>query len=323
MNLITVGDITDTWYKLRLRGLKFILSKFNFFAQKRVESVFNVLEINSANYWDIPEIKRHWNQLISGEPDTLYEDYVFKKFLYNKKNLKMLSIGCGGGHHEIRFAKYENFDSIIGIDLAPKLIEKANKVAREQGYLNLKYELHDFYKLPLNKHAYDVIHFYASLHHFKPIDLILQKVKNALKKDGYLIIHEYVGPNRFQFPKEQIKVINELLNTIPKQLCTKYLSNKVKQKVYTPGLLRMILADPSEAADSQSIRPVLKKLFTPIKEVELGGNIMHLLFKDIAHHFVEPSNDAMAILKYVFEAEKDYRQKSQSDFIFGVYRFQI
>jgi len=85
----------------------------------------------------------------------------------------------------------------------------------------------------------------------------------------------------------------------------------------------MILADPSEAADSESIRPVLKKLFTPIKEVELGGNILQLLFKDIAHHFAEPTNEGMAILKAVFEAEKAYQQKGQSDFIFGVYSLPV
>ena len=320
MNLINFGDIDDTIYKLKLRGLSFILSKFNFLARKRVESAFNQVDINFTNYWDIPEIKAHWNYLISGNPNCLYEDYVVSKVLSDKENLKMLSIGCGGGHHELRFAKYNNFSSILGIDLAPKLIEKANKMANENGYSNLKYEVHNFYDFKLENQTFDVIHFYANLHHLKPVNAVLEKVKIALKKDGYLIIHEYVGADRFQFSKYQIKAVNELLKSIPKNLRTKYLTNSIKRKIHIPGLIRMILADPSEAVDSNSIRPMLQKRFSSIIEVELGGNILQLLFKDIAHHFVNPTNDGLHILKRTFEKEKEFIDTKKSDFIFGIYQ---
>lgn len=320
MNLINKGDITDIFYKLKTRGLNFIVSKTNFIAKKRVKSAFNRLEINSVNYWDIPKINKHWNQLISGDPECYYEKFVCDNFLLGKPNLKMLSIGCGGGHHELRFAQNADFQSILGIDIAPKLIEKANNNAKKEGYEYLRYEVQDFYQMPLENNTFDSIHFYGSLHHFKPINLVLEKVKKALKKDGYLIIHEYVGPNRFQFEKVQIRLINKLLQTIPKQLRTKYITNRVKQKIYAPGLVRMILADPSEAADSASIRPTLNDLFISVKEVELGGNILQLLFKDIAHHFSEATDMKMDILNAVFEAENEYINNGKSDFIFGIYR---
>ncbi|MFN8255227.1 MAG: methyltransferase domain-containing protein [Bacteroidales bacterium] len=320
MNLITIEDFKEAAYKLKLRGFRFILSKFNFQSKNRTISAFNQTDIETANYWDIPKIKNHWNNLISGDENCGYEDFVVSEYLSDRFNLKMLSIGCGGGHHELRFAKYPNFSSITGIDIAPLLIAKANKISEEQGFTNLNYKVADFYKLEANNQEYDVVHFYASLHHFKPTAQILEKVKKILKKDGYLIVHEYVGANRFQFPGHQIYAINDLLQKIPEKFRIKYKSQQVKTKFVVPGLITMFLADPSEAADSESIRPNLKKLFSTVYEAELGGNLLQLLFKDIAHHFVQTTDETSKILTDVFEAEKVYIENKSSDLIFGIYQ---
>ena len=83
------------------------------------------------------------------------------------------------------------------------------------------------------KGYFDIVFFHASLHHFDKIhDFVAGKIKNSLKSDGLLVINEYVGPTRLQFPKHQIRKINEALSVIPKDYRARYKSNTLKNKLF-------------------------------------------------------------------------------------------
>ncbi len=80
----------------------------------------------------------------------------------------------------------------------------------------------------------------------------------------------------------------------------------------------MIIADPSECVDSAAIKKAVHNMFKTEEEAELGGNLLMLLLKDIAHHFV--NEKANMVLEHLFTIEDEYLKKNSSDFIFGVYR---
>ena len=61
----------------------------------------------------------------------------------------------------------------------------------------------------------------------------------------------------------------------------------VKNKIYGSGIIRMVLADPSECIDSENILPSIHKHYETIYEVGYGGNIIKMALKDLSHHFVE------------------------------------
>lgn len=103
-----------------------------------------------------------------------------------------------------------------------------------------------------------------------------------------------------------------------------YKSSKIKKRVYRPGLLRMLLTDPSEAIDSESILPSLHNHFEIIEEKTLGWNITQLLFKDISHHFYNNSTQTTQILDFIFnEEDKFVNETDKSDGIFGIYKPKI
>jgi len=59
----------------------------------------------------------------------------------------------------------------------------------------------------------------------------------------------------------------------------------VKNKIYGSGIIRMVLADPSECIDSENILPSIHKHYETIYEVGYGGNIIKMALKDLSHHF--------------------------------------
>ena len=309
------------YFKIKQRGIEYIFSKFSLRKNTRVKNTFNQVNIEASNYWIIPEIKEYWNKIITENPHQEYADYVVEKYLKNETNLKMLSLGCGDGNHEIKFAKHSNFSDIKGIDLAPKLIEEANRNASQNNFKNLKYEVANIYDCNFEDNFFDVILFHSSLHHFKNLEKLLGEIiKKTLKKNGILVIHEYVGPDRIQWTNEQLKEVNFILSTFPEKYKKRFKLNSLKAKAFRSGKLRMIISDPSEAVESSAILQTIHNHFKIEEEKYLGGNLLMPLFKDIAHNFLDGSDETKNILQQVFEKEKIFIKTHQSDFVFGVYR---
>jgi ubiquinone/menaquinone biosynthesis C-methylase UbiE len=319
--LVTLDDFIETYTKLKQRGLGFISSKLTFNTNERAKTAFNHENIQAANWWIIPSINERWHQLITGDKNISIEAFTVNRFLKDKQDLRMLSLGSGECFSELSFAEYSNFKDIICTDIADKRLNKAKQTAKEKGLKNIKFKIQDANKLIEIEDQFDIIYFKASLHHFKAIEsLIGHHIKQLLKSDGYLIIDEYVGPTRLQFPKHQIKAINEALQLIPKPYRKRYKLNLYKNKVYGPGLARMILADPSECVDSARIMPTIHKHYTTVYEVGYGGNILTLVLKDIAHHFIELNDENQKILNQLFDFEDNYLKNHPSDHIFGIYK---
>ncbi|WP_299442354.1 methyltransferase domain-containing protein [uncultured Aquimarina sp.] len=324
MRLITLDDIIETYTKFRQRGLPFITSKLNLNSIKRTKSAFNELDIQSANWWIIPKIHKRWNKLITGDQELEYEDFVMKKFLSNSKGLKMLSLGSGVCSHELKFAGYNNFEEIQCIDINEVLFNSAKKIAVEQKLDNIHFQIQDLYEYEFPEDYFDIVFFHASLHHFKNIDeLVGKKIKNTLKNDGKLIINEFVGSNRLQFPRHQIIETNKALKLIPKSYKKRFKLNLYKNRIYGSGIIRMILADPSECVESAQIMPSIHKNYKTIYEAAYGGNLLANALKDISHHFVELDEEKEKVLNKLFEFEDEYLKNHPSDFVFGIYENDI
>lgn len=319
--LITLDDFIETYTKIRQRGLGFIVSKFTFNDISRAKTAFNHHNLKSANWSTIPKVVERCRLLITGGEDVGIEEFTVKNFLQNKNNLKMISLGSGTCGAEIKFAGFDNFEEILCIDIADKRLNQAREIAKQNNLSNIKFEVNNVNDYDYPENHYDIVFFSASLHHFKNVDHILGTlVKKTLKKGGFLIINETVGPNRFQFPKHQIKAINEALLLIPKKFRQRFKLKIFKNKIYGSGLIRMIIADPSECIDSQNIVPSLRKHYSTIYEVGYGGNIIMTTLKDLGHHFFEMNDEKEAVLKSLFDFEDNYLKKYNSDFVFGVYK---
>jgi len=318
---ITIDDFVDVVHKIKQRGLNFILSKININGVSRTKKTFNQIEYISADWYIIPKIKERWNKLITGDSTCNYEKYLVDEVLKNQDKIKLISFGSGYCSHEIELAKYSIFDEIICVDVSEKILMEAEKKAKKINLKNIKFICADINKFDFEKNYFDIVFFHSSLHHFDNINFFLEnRVKPILKDDGLLVINEYVGETRLQFSENQIKTINKAIKIIPEKYRIRSGSKLLKRRFYGPGILRMIIADPSECIDSQSIRCAIYSGFKIVVEKAYGGNILMSALKDISHHFVELNPEKENILKDLFLIEDDYMKTNSSDFVFGVYR---
>lgn len=319
MPLITSDDFSETWSKLKQRGTGFILSKFRLNGKKRTISAFNEWDIEGSNWWMIPAVQERWNEKITGSINTDISTYLAEKYL--KGNGKILSVGCGSCTQELKLAALCTKWTVTCVDIAENLITEAKKIANDKGLMNMTFTVMDVTKETIPFNEYDAVFFHSSLHHFSKVyNFLKDKIRPALKKGGLVFIFEFTGANRLQYPPHQLKEINRLLLMIPETWRKRYKTNRLKNKVTGPGILRMFIADPSECADSAAILPALHSLFDIVEEKPVGDNLMMLLLKDIAHNFKGELKEKKDLLEYFFKEEDNYLEKNPADFVFGVYR---
>lgn len=319
--LLTADDITDILLKGKQRGWNFIFSKLSPSKRHRTKTAFNKSATLSSNWWQIPYVKERWNKKITGNKCVEYKQYLMETILAGQKDLTLLSLGSGGSGHEIEMAQNYPFKKITCVDLSEYRMAEARKTAQQAGLKNIEFicsRVEDFH---FEKNHFDVVYFHSSLHHFSEVDDFLsEKISPCLKNSGVLVINEFVGPDRLQFPKHQIKKVNEAIQVIPKKYRQRFNTTQYKNSFSGSGIVRVYMADPSECVDSSSILPSIHSRFKTVVEKPYGGNILMNALKDIAHHFVDLDAEKKEVLDRLFALEDEYLESHPSDFVFGVYK---
>lgn len=319
-NYINSDDFVKLFEKLCYDKKFNILSKCSYNnKQKVIETWSN--ESSPPEWGSIPQVRERWNNMISGNKNIDFYSYITNKFFTEQSNLKALSLGCGAGGNEIAWAQTNRFGHIDSLDISPHQIKLANRLANQYGLSNiLNFQVGDVNEINIDKNNYDAIFTMGSLHHFSPLEDILDKIDSLLKADGYFIIHEYVGPTKFQWTNRQLEVINGLLSIFPKNYRIKWGTGTIKKRIVRPSKLRMKVGDPSEAIESSNIIPLLHEKFEIVEIKPFGGTILHMLFKDIAQNFLSSDKQTERLLNLCFKVEDLLLESDdiKSDFVAAV-----
>lgn len=163
-----------------------------------------------------PEIEQYINRRISGDPTINWIEYAVNKYCRQRERpIHCLSLGCGNGGLERAIAKLDGFDSCDAYDLAEERVKTARQLAESQELRHITYHVADVNAVQLQPNRYDAVWINMALHHFESLEHICQQIQQSLKQDGVLILQEYIGPNRFQFPERQKEIANLCLRLLP------------------------------------------------------------------------------------------------------------
>jgi SAM-dependent methyltransferase len=320
-NLINPYDLVLLYEKIRRAGIARVTSELTKSNEERVRRSWAHTSESTSSWWDIPEVNRRWNLLITGSPDIDQYSYVSGKYLKAKRTLVGVSLGCGNGNREIRWVQACENLRLSCYDISKERIEQA-KINSGNADLSskLSFEVGDVHTLELGSEKCDVVVIEGALHHFQSIVTVLDKVRRCLKDEGIFIVNEYIGPSRFQWTDAQLDAANRVLHMIPEGYRKKYFGGRIKKKIHRPGRLSMFLNDPSESAESHLIEDAIASQFRVLERKEYGGTLLQLVFKDIAHNFINEKAETKELLKTIFNIEDEMLRKGEikSDFVFYV-----
>jgi SAM-dependent methyltransferase len=229
--------------------------------------------------------------------------YIAQKHLAGQRALHGVSLGCGTGFRERRWAREGIFSRLDGYDLSPARIIHASQEAAASGLADvLRFHEGDARTLELKRETYDVVLCESALHHFSPLTTVLDRISRWLRPGGFLLVDDFIGPTRMQWTARQLEVINSLLHLLPARLRMRS-SGSPKDKFVRPSRLSMWLSDRSEAVESGRILPLLHEFFNVVEVRPYGGSVLHMLLSEIAHNFPTDDLEAQRALRLCFEAE--------------------
>ncbi|AQT70275.1 putative methyltransferase YcgJ [Anaerohalosphaera lusitana] len=299
-NFVNRHDFTRFLWGLRHGYGRTILRRLTKGKVGRVKEAWKKKKRRATAWWELPAINRRINKCMTGDENIGQYIYLSRKYFSDKKGLRGLSLGCGKGSRERIWAGLVDFEYLEGFDISDDSIKTAKEEATIAGLDRvLRYRTADIYTVDIPEKTYDVIFVDHALHHFSPLEPLIQKISSSLKNDGLFIVNEYVGPTRFQWTDRQLELANHLRGMFPEEYRKHDIDGSIK-KVIKPSRLSMIMKDPSEAIESENIMPLLKKYFDFAEYRPCAGAILHLAFEGIGGNFLNEDETTKKLFEMSF-----------------------
>jgi ubiquinone/menaquinone biosynthesis C-methylase UbiE len=264
-------------------------------------------------------VARHIYRLISGGSEEHWLSWFLNQYLPGDVNFaRSLSVCCGA--HELVLAHSGKVRFIRGFDLSAGAIEQASAsfVAAGISGDTYRFEVADADDLQIEDH-FDILLSTGALHHVTQLETLLSRLSRMLDPDGYFVVLEYVGPNRFQWRDPQLSVINGLLQ----QLDLQYLKDNRRWELSRPPMAEFLAIDPSEAVRSEDILRLLPEYFTVEYLRNFNGTVIHPLYPLLDARRTnanEPDFDSIVRMILWIEDFLIRGQVLSSDFIFAICR---
>ncbi|HUT53223.1 MAG TPA: class I SAM-dependent methyltransferase [bacterium] len=275
---------------------------------------------NKVLTWqDHPVIRQNINRRVSGDPSVNWLEFFAREFGGHDLT-RALNLGCGRGDLEAHAFSLGLVKSFHSLDLSEGAVAAARERLRG---LPVEFERMDLNRLRLEAGAYDVVFAASSLHHLLDLEHVLDEARRGLRDGGLLVFNEYVGPSRFQWTDEQLRIVNELL----RGLAPRYRKNLwrgwgLKRRAYRAALDERNRDSPFEAARSEEILPLTAARYEIVMKRDYGGAVLHPLLDGIAGNFCAERALDVELLRRLAELEEELERAGTiaSDFTVVVAR---
>jgi 2-polyprenyl-3-methyl-5-hydroxy-6-metoxy-1,4-benzoquinol methylase len=256
-----------------------------------------------AHWLDHPVTRALINTRISGDATVGAAEWLVRRIGTGPR--RALSLGCGFGGFESCCVTLGLAGRVEAVDISVEAIAHARATAAAaQLTEHVDYRVADLNEIALPSSAYDLIAGVSAVHHVEQLERLFIECSQALKPGGWLFLDEYVGPSRFQSTPAVLAEINTVLASLPERYRRSAFSGHIVDNIAPPPLAWFAANDPSEAARSADILPVLAEHFEIVELRPYGGAILHLLLSGIAGNFDETDPHDVELLEKLEATER-------------------
>jgi SAM-dependent methyltransferase len=263
---------------------------------------------------------QHINRAISGEPSVDWLTFTKQRF-FRKPVEVALSLGFGYGIVERVGIEQEIAERFEAYDISPEAVIVAGEEAEKAGIADrIEYAAADLNTITLEPGRYGAVFAAQTLHHIEALEHLLDQIRESLTPDGLLVVNEYVGPSRFQFPDEYLPLMDGLLAVLPESHRRSLKDGSVKEKASRPNAKEVYDVDPSESVRSDEIMGLIEERFEIVYRADFGGTLLQFVLSDIAGNFdpADPKDVAMIDLVCLYERTLIEQGVLPSDFVYLV-----
>ena len=171
---------------------------------------------------------------------TYGEDRISPWFKFNqqlaisKLNLtygkNFLDVGCGTGWAVREASKIIGNGKACGIDISPKMIEKAK--IQSEGFKNVDFKIASSESIPFPDETFDAVICTCSFHHYENPNRVLKEFKRIIKREGKIVIID-AARNIF-FP---VWVQDRLRRMFERSHVKYYTTSEIKELITRHGLI--------------------------------------------------------------------------------------
>jgi SAM-dependent methyltransferase len=274
-------------------------------------SSFALKERRSIEY-SYPAIAAYRNRIISGSSDTTWIDFL--KGQYGRFG-RALSLGVGTGWIEEALLKRGLVSTIDLSDLSHSAVEHvSNRLSRLDSKVKINVHVQDANFIRLEPESYDLIVCHSILHHVVNLEHLLYHLNRSLKKTGMLVVDEFIGPSRFQWPKQVCDVVDSTVRLLTQ--------GRAFRRLVLPERAVMAMSSPFESIRSSELAPLLEFQFQ--ENVIPEQRFMGFLYPAIWTLDFSDWEDAglQKIVEECIELDRTFTKTALLPpcFLFGIYR---
>jgi SAM-dependent methyltransferase len=200
-----------------------------------------------------PALQRHLNRTATGRPDWDWLTRVRAEFL-PPNVARVLVLGGGSDYLERALLRYDGIGTVRILD--PE-------------------------RDPLPDGPWNLILAADFLHHAKDVEPLLVEAGRALAPRGRFVFHEYTGPNRFQHPEERMAIVRRYFPLLPDRIRADPATGEILWRRERTDPDRLARELPFEAASSEALLPLARRIFVSEAELPCGGGLLHPLFSGL------------------------------------------
>ena len=226
-----------------------------------------------------------------------------------------LEIGCGSGDLAFGLIEAGTCERIDAFDIAEGAITAAQARARELGVPGLRFHLLDGNRWVMALNQYDFVYASHALHHIENLEHLFAQIAATLRPGGVLFASDYVGPSRMQYADAHLAAMNAALATLPE---AKRLDRfgVLKTAIQRRPVELYLQHDPSEAARSAEIIPVMRRFFD-VEVVPMGMSLSFEVLLDVVHNF-DPGDDGdNALIDGIMRLEQQAERTGEAEPLFA------